>query len=351
MMKSFSIKCRVFVVSVSCAVVLVNLISWMPRSLMTVPGASAKTVANIECQQQDNSHHPTGSGVALIVQGEAKRFDAWRQVLANLSNPSTVTLVYGSYDSPVLDQDCEQDDDCITAFIPNTTWTEGRNQLAKVALCGEEKRGEEFSYFVFADDDVVLECVKQYPCSNPWDRYMDHLMNKMPETGSPVMAMPMGPQLGKKYPDQFGYILTDSYDAFLNAFDRRLLPLLLPYAELPTNFSWWASQAIHFSLMATCFPVSAVVPMDLMARNPKHREYPRGLDPGAIAGLVRDNYHSYVPIPAVEDLGHFTRREGPYWTTTEIASRVSAHLAIVNGTCDPLSGRFEDWKHSFLGEC
>jgi hypothetical protein len=350
-MKSFPMKRRFMLALVICAVTLV-LGAWIQRSLMTVSDEPAT----------DHYHHPLRSGVVLIVQGERTNFDRWRQILAELSNPSAVTLVYGSFDSPVTDQGCEEDDGCITAFIPKTTWTEGRNQLTKVALCAEGKRGKEFTYFIYSDDDVGLDCVEQYPCSNPWERYMDHLMNKMPQTGSPVMAMAGKRQArvavmamsGKSkvtVPDDlYGYVLTDSYDALLNAFDRRFLPLLLPYANLPANFSWWASQAVHFSLMATCFPVSAVAPLDLVAFNPAHRDYPRGLDLKEIAELVGDNYHSYVPIPPVMTLDQFARVGGPYRTTTEIASQVSARLAIVNHTCDPLSRRFEDWKHS-LGEC
>ena len=72
--------------------------------------------------------------------------------------------------------------------MPNTTWTEGRNALTKVALCDEEKRGEQSSYFVYSDDDVTLTC-KDCTDEHAWRRYMHILTTVMPHTGSPVLAL------------------------------------------------------------------------------------------------------------------------------------------------------------------
>lgn len=326
--------------------------------------------------------------VMLIVQGPRKSFQKWQTIMAWLSD-FPVILVYGTYDHPA--GDCENNDRyrCITRYMPNTTWTEGRNALTKVALCDEEKRGEQSSYFVYSDDDVSLTC-EHVNCTREqaWRRYMHILTNVMPHTGSPVMAMDINnwhlrgllPRVrpsptadtgvdplrqsgghgdhdvarAQPHPSPDGpFFLTDAYDAIINAFDRRFLPLLLPYATLPHATSEWHSQAIHFLVMFACFGQSAVVPTSLRVANAEHRPYQRGLNTTLINIVAQDSYSSYIELKTEGfDYSQFRRKEGPFMTVGGVKNRVSFHMtnqlhdmSKLKG-CSPLNRRFNEWKDS-----
>ena len=257
-----------------------------------------------------------------------------------------VILLYGTYDHPV--GECENNNRyrCITHYMPNTTWTEGRNALTKVALCDEEKRGEQSSYFVYSDDDVTLTC-KDCTDEHAWRRYLHILTTVMPHTGSPVLAL-----MNKPEPDG-KFIITGSYDAFINAFDRRFLPLLLPYATLPHATSEWHSQAVHILVMFACFGQSAVVPLSLGAINGEHHPYPRGLNTTLINIVAQDSYKYYIDLKTTGfNYDQFARKEGPFITVAEVASRVSFHLTNKSSRerCSPLNRRFKLWKDS-MGDC
>lgn len=211
---------------------------------------------------------------------------------------------------------------------------------------------------------------------------MHILTNVMPHTGSPVMAIlingehlprarpsptadtGVGPlrqsggygddDVARARPDPSPdgpFILADSYDAIINAFDRRFLPLLLPYATLPHATSEWHSQAIHFLVMFACFGQSAVAPTSLGAANDEHRPYQRGLDTTLINKVAQDSYSSYIELKTKGfDYGQFARREGPFMTVAEVKSRVSFHLTNNLKGCSPLNRRFNEWKDS-MWEC
>ena len=73
-------------------------------------------------------------------------------------------------------------------FLPNSTFNEGRNALLRHALAMEQESG--YKYFIFVDDDVVLENVddaqyfwKPDMEENPWRRFEDFLEQYSPSMG------------------------------------------------------------------------------------------------------------------------------------------------------------------------
>jgi hypothetical protein len=139
-----------------------------------------------------------------MVEGEEKNFQYWYDlVVANRNvtdNAADVLLVYGTYAAPFYPQVCNSTEEmpawsaasCRTVYIPDTTLTEGLNELAEFAYCEEQRRQQEFSFWIFADDDARLTCPRQDRNLNDcWTRFQSFLVNeveeKVPET--PIVAL------------------------------------------------------------------------------------------------------------------------------------------------------------------
>jgi hypothetical protein len=116
------------------------------------------------------------------------------------------------------------------AFYPHSTWTMGRNRLYQLGLRQEQLRGEEYDYFIFADDDIEL--TSKANITNPIDEWYSFLHQTQPAIGIGRYR-----QIGW----ESSHVVSMCYfDAVLNAFHRDTLPVLLPYVE--------ASVIIEFHL-------------------------------------------------------------------------------------------------------
>lgn len=324
-----------------------------PTTISPSNPSSAVTDPPITTQAPDTENLPADQSLIILVQGPKETFRTWKERVLGWSHVD-VTLVFGSFDSPIDDNDCTASRKCRTIFIPGTTWTEGRNLLAKAAYQEELERQTKFLYWVFSDDDVVLNCVSledehEATGSSCWEQYLDLLLNQ--QVRSPVVAMRMSDaqarSAGGKIPNRF--VLTDTYDALLNAFRREQVPILLPYANLPKGASWWTSQAIHFKLMWACFPMSAVSPLGLWVSNGEHRPYPKGLAEATISLATNASYGPYTDrvLESQGNKAQFSNWIGPFSSLDEINGNVTANLEAVGDACSPLARRFEDWKSSW----
>lgn len=314
--------------------------------------------------------------ILLIVQGPSENLQRWKQIVQLVQGnlPSVaLTLLYGAFDSPINDPDCIGDKWCISSYIPNTTWTEGRNNLTKDALCEEERRGKNFAYFVYSDDDADVMPMPlgemEKSTANSWVRYFELLQTGMAGSKSPVMALinsrwitmkldndrafPIGRLFIKESVGLMprGFFLTDTYDAILNAFDRQRIPYLMPYSTLADKDSWWLSQVIHFQIMKACFPISAVIPLELVYKNDAHKRYPRGKNLSMATLAMHEDYGSYLPgIPDVaqHNVRHFDSRLGPFLSISDMKRTVAfqQELTDTEHKCAGLIRRFEDWRAS-----
>ena len=299
-------------------------------------------------QGEKADYHQDGAdNIILLVQGPRAAFDEWYQ---RVKNVSSTTLIYASYDAPIEDDLGCVEDKCL--FLPNSTWTEGRDRLSLAALCQEQQREATFKYWVFADDDVILECpafpgipANAHEC---WNLFTALLKDNLT---APVVAIRGSYDLHNlAEKERHGFVLTDSYDAILNAFHRDHVPLLLPSVDLPLGSSWWESQAVHFLFMRSCYPDCAVSPLAFQYRNPGHREYPRGLNTTLQKYILHKEYDPYgvfpVDVNVDKTVAQFEHVSGPYSSVEAVNADVTFKLQRINGSCSHFARRFHDWVAS-----
>lgn len=145
-------------------------------------------------------------------------------------------------------------------YLPMSTWTEGRNELAK--HLGDEE------YAIFMDDDVVFEGMTHAEGFRKFERLLDEF--------SPAMATPgyewhLGSNFDPKQRLQ-GLIASD---AILFALHRDVWPIFLPYWSAFDSQSWWNSQHVLNRIAAILYPGGTVQFNDLRVVNKNHGDYPR----------------------------------------------------------------------------
>jgi len=286
--------------------------------------------------------------ILVMVMGEGKILPMWKGRIGHLD--ANVSLLYGSFDEALAVEQCENvfDMDCEVAFIPDTTWTQGRNLLAAQAVRKERRRGKEYDYWVFLDDDddVNVHCgggedmEQLLGVGDCWQKVFNFISsNQVPEKVS-VVTLPWG---GNGMPGFTGYSNTD---AMFAAFKRERLPYLLPYATIREGGSEWMSQAALFCAMQTCMKSSALLAPYVGGRNEAHREYIRGLNMGEIYQTIVDNYHDdaadFHPCANLEQAMVMQGRDysGTFDTMVELNEVIpDPELEL----CEPMRRRFEEW--------
>ncbi len=241
--------------------------------------------------------------ILVVTMGEKDAMSVWTERLGKID--ASLTLLYASYDKVIEEAFPKCGDEhgliCQTAFIPHTTWTQGRNLLAAEALRMEKRRGKEFDYWLFLDDDVDLQCDIRREDSNKllgegscWQKAFNYIgSDNVPENVSTISVAGRVPE---------GFEALSNADAMFAAFKRSHVPYLLPYVTLPEGGSQWTSQCALFCIMETCAPNSVVyIPYVKEGSNGAHREYVRGLNIPEIRSVIANNYHDkeadFYPCP------------------------------------------------------
>ena len=211
-----------------------------------------------------------------MVMGERIHFFQWYERLKDID--ANVFFIYASFDEELPSKGgisegnytCMRNDTalrCQTIFIPNTTWTEGRNLLAEEAVREEKRSGKLFTYWAFADDDISCH-ISNHEMANKiyrdtdatwedlkcWQHVFDYMGSSIvPERASNI-AMPYRTHASS-------FQAASNIDACFVAFKRDDVPFFLPYPALRPGFSWWMSQAALFCVINTSFRQStALVP-------------------------------------------------------------------------------------------
>ena len=260
--------------------------------------------------------------IAVLVQGPADGLKTWTDRFGILSNPAfnktfsaDIKLIYASFDRPVSLADggwmCDGNANlegfsCKSSFVPNSTWTEGRNALTRLAWCDENQ--EDFLYWAFFDDDVDWLCPDVgdgLPC---WNKYFS-MLEVAASYDVPYVA-------GQPYVSQHGmFRAATNFDAAANAIHHDYVTRILPYAYLPVNTSQWHSQAVQFHLLNTCFKEMSIAFPGIRIINPAHRPYVRGLNATQVDDLTQKNYQQYVPFIGGTDIyQHNGQGTLPNWT-------------------------------------
>lgn len=317
-------------------------------------------------------------GHIVLVQGEASAFSTWyhriKEVAETYNNDSGggVTLIFASYDvplSPLHEPLCRggivsvdsSRFSCQTMFIPQTTWTQGRNLLARAALCAEERIGHQFLYWTFSDDDAEMVCHVQQPGvpmeQSPrgvacWQRWFRLIQDQLYGADVPVVAAVVSELQDPTYYPAFvpsSYTVTDYYGKELNSFHRNYVEHLMPYCLLAKESSEWNSQAAHGFLMEACFHHMGILPQQFRVTNEVHRDYARHLNFTQMRRDALHNYQSFVPHLSprekIRDILHYNRK-----TVLSTWDDVLAHVAKMKESrkpvaeqCHALTRRFQEW--------
>ena len=175
-------------------------------------------------------------------------------------------------------------------FNSSTSWGMGRNLLFEVA----KRRGEKYLYYIFMDDDVVLETKSLWEwfidflkrtvgvtINNPWRVFEDFLKRIEPAVGA--VDVNSNPHLKDVYAarEQQGCILKEpsdylpaaQFDPAFNAFHYQAVEHLLPYPCKFDSISWYYTELVVEVKREVMFAGQSVLHTQLIAKNPQHRNY------------------------------------------------------------------------------
>ena len=167
-------------------------------------------------------------------------------------------------------------------FKPHTTYTAGRNLLYEAA----RKRIEKYIYYIFLDDDVLLENVDNIlhrkSERNPWRMFEESLKVFQPAvvillswTNENVFPKPKELLPERVNCELTEYIQIYRMDATVNAFHYQAIDHVLPYTAKYDSVSWWYPQMYLTIRCNIRFNGQVVVDPRFRTRNQQHRNYPR----------------------------------------------------------------------------
>ena len=181
---------------------------------------------------------PQHSGRFLyMVTGESKPNPRWKR----LSEQDGVYVLFTAWKYPLPTPSISEK--IQTYYYPNSTWTSCRNFMLKKALALEEKHGEKFDFFLFADEDVLL-CSRSAKTPNDWSK--DPLSSALLLHTNLLRDQPAraSAEYSARNINEFGLwcVRSCAFDGALDIYHRTIVPYLLPYYETFDEFSWQMSQ-------------------------------------------------------------------------------------------------------------
>jgi len=285
-------------------------------------------------------HHVPKLSIRVMVMGEADGFLNWAHILGQDMNGTYVSYLYASYDT-MLDK-CDYLNhpgfDCDTQFIPNTTWTQGRNLMAANTMKKELQEGISYGWWLFMDEDIILNCggAESQLCVKQSLKFI--VSEEIPKTITTIAA-------AGQYPWS-GFVSVSTVDAIFAAFRRQFVPYLLPYALPMKDSSEWNSQAANFCVVKTCFPGSVLILPHTGYTNPQHRPYVRGLDDADIHKTIEQNFCNvpgFCPCEGLHNYGH-----NQDMVTNGNLSIVGQNIQHRLDECQPLLNRFDEWSGGLM---
>ena len=259
--------------------------------------------------------------IAIATEGRNTEIVLWLELLNHMESKNHITLFLLSYNAPLESQLCSKHSKVICLFEPNSTWTSGRNILARTISQFEKNNPNHhgnqsyFKYWLFGDQDMAMltNCGGATHCKPPkypgksielaaccYDIAVKTLL--APEIQYAAVNFYAGGYLKNiSRVDYLGFSHVDCSDGALNAFHHAAVPVILPYIELLDEQSWWESQGLHFHLITNCFPGYSVYSNIFDFKfTADHSSYPRGRLPGAeIQKTLIQVYGKYDLIPDI----------------------------------------------------
>ena len=308
----------------------------------------------------DRESGKTGNGtprIAIAVMGEASTFSRWYHVLSEQETHSQqLSFIYGAYDDKQVSDENQQRcneqvhfQTCHADFIPNTTWTQGRNILARHILTIEEQQNQEFDFWIFADDDLDLVVDRSNKAKKSqgetWQDVLQQLDDAYLLSANKISQFTVFRGKANTL-SQGGWVGVSTYDANFAIFSRWAVPYLLPYTTPRPGDSEWISQAALFCITQTCFPSSVAVLPGMSSYNPLHRKYERKrFLPEAIRDAIQDSIGSYLDLNKFcthADSSQFQDPTGKFPNVVELENALPSSPKSA-GLCEPLAVRFRAW--------
>lgn len=159
------------------------------------------------------------------------------------ANSDAIQVVWG------LEPSGNQED---AYFLPNSTCTEGRNFLLQQAFRKGLEQEEQYTYFIYTEDDAELDEIIDFGLSqgNPYRTFEAYLLKYLP-----AVAFPFN---GYGFPDPPTEVVPACWwDHLMVAFHRDAIEALLPYWTGMDHLSWWFAQRIVTVMAAGEFRSSA----------------------------------------------------------------------------------------------
>lgn len=240
----------------------------------------------------------SASSVALGVQGKAGELHRWAQMTSTWRR-SNASIFLLSYDEPISKEVCRMERvHCI--FQPHSTWTAGRNLLARQMYQEEKFTNILFKYWVFSDEDSNVVCDPAV-CPGGGDRTgccLDDLFDRILLNGNyefPIVYL--DPHQEHKIPGKWEENACP--DGQFNSYHRMAVPFLLPYPTRLDKDSWWESQVLMSFILSGCLSGRhSVYPKGwYRIGNGNHKSYPRGRDRGREERAMADEYQPWGAFP------------------------------------------------------
>lgn len=143
-------------------------------------------------------------------------------------------------------------------FLPDSTWSEGRNKLLEAA-----KEKGEYLYYIFCDDDIEFKY-------GSWDEFETQLLIHRPAVGCPVFP--------KTRHSRMRFLNTQILlynDEQLMAFHSDVLKdgLVLPYIEELDKVMFWCSSYIQEILIQNFYGSKSLQFNNIEILNKEHGRY------------------------------------------------------------------------------
>ena len=151
-----------------------------------------------------------------------------------------------------------------TQFLPESTWTTGRNKNREYILNLKEK----YDYYIFMDDDLEFT---EYTQEEGFNKFEELLIKY-----NPYIANPDWVEYGNYTRLPVEAQTTIWFDGMCNAYSREALlsDEIFPYIDIFDSKSWWMSQYIMI-ILCSIYNKEIVLFPGLKVFNINHSEYPK----------------------------------------------------------------------------
>ena len=145
-------------------------------------------------------------------------------------------------------------------YLPNSTWTEGRNRLLKEA----QSLDKIYDYYIFMDDDIDFS-------KGDFKTFEKLLERFKPKIAAPQLLGYPAKKISCNVQSVF------MFDACMNAFSFDVIfdQKIFPYVSNFDRISWWYSQYILIYLSGYFYRNKVMQFNDVIIANKVHTKYPR----------------------------------------------------------------------------